>query len=89
MSSDRLSVLTDHRESYVVLRPPKGRNGHFAVSQVSEQAWPYPSGAGHSYSDDGVKMLVYRKFATLARLHEENLKQRDFLRSGGKSFEEK
>ncbi|CAJ2512931.1 Uu.00g010500.m01.CDS01 [Anthostomella pinea] len=47
-----------------------------------------PAQPGRSYAHEGVKMLVSRKYATLAGLHDSGLTERELLRRGGKLFDE-
>jgi hypothetical protein len=43
---------------------------------------------GHSYSRDGVKTLVYQKFAALAGLYKNGLRQMALLGGGCRLFNE-
>lgn len=46
----------------------------------------YPSHPGRSYSHEGVLMLVSRKHAMLAGLHEKGLREHELLRQGKELF---
>lgn len=48
----------------------------------------YPSHPGRSYSHEGVLMLVSRKHAMLAGLHEKGLRENELLKQGKKLFDE-
>lgn len=48
----------------------------------------YPSHPGRSYSHQGVLMLVSRKYAMLAGLHEKGLREHELLKQGKKMFDE-
>lgn len=45
-----------------------------------------PNQPGRSYALDNVTRLVYRKFAILAGLHEQNLKEPELLKRGKAIF---
>lgn len=46
----------------------------------------YPSHPGRSYSHEGVLMLVSRKHAMLAGLHEKGLREHELIRQGKELF---
>lgn len=48
----------------------------------------YPSHPGRSYSHEGVLMLVSRKHAMLAGLHEKGLREHELLRQGKELFDQ-